>query len=267
MVDNFGLVEEKILRFSGEGEFYMVLILKRRKDTKGTMVEGVNEDNRLIKHFFVYDKEYLWRKKDAIKSLCEQNNARAYILPQRRSCRQVLWALHDKVSDTLRNGTMNTHFDHLIRSCVAGCHETAARSHKRWVIDIDGEDPKTLEVVKAHWEAKHPGDKQPVMFEAGVFVDFLKWMLREALVPTIGGERSPGAESFMPSLNCVYAESDITVLPTPHGFHIVTPPFNRDKKALVKYLGGDFLPQDWIKPDAMAMLFAPDSILPSNPFS
>lgn len=45
------------------------------------MVEGVNEDNRLIKHYFVYDKEYLEQKKDAIMALCEQNNARAYIVP------------------------------------------------------------------------------------------------------------------------------------------------------------------------------------------
>ena len=58
-IDNFEIAKSNLLRFDGEGEFYMVLVLKRRKDTKGKMAEGVNEDNRLIKHYFVYDKEYL----------------------------------------------------------------------------------------------------------------------------------------------------------------------------------------------------------------
>ena len=76
-IDNVEIAKSNLLRFDGEGEFYMVLVLKRRKDAKGKMAEGVNEDNRLIKHYFVYDKEYLEKKRDAIKALCEQNNARA----------------------------------------------------------------------------------------------------------------------------------------------------------------------------------------------
>ena len=143
-IDNFRVTEHNLLRFDEEGEFYMILVLKRRKDTKGKSGDGVTEENRLIKHFFVYDKEYFRKKEDAIKVLCEQNNARAYILPQRRSCRLVLWALHDKVSSTLKDGGMNVHFDHLIRSSVAGMHDTAEKCHKRWVIDIDSDDEATF---------------------------------------------------------------------------------------------------------------------------
>ena len=263
MIDNFEQVYNNVLKFSGEGVFYMVLILKRRKDTKGKMAEGVNEDNRLIKHFFVYDREYLERKREAIKFLCEQNDARAYILPQRRSCRKVLWALHDKVSDTLKNGAMNTHFDHLIRSSVAGCHEVENNSHKRWVIDIDADDPMTQDICKAYWECNHPGEAQPVMFEVAVIADYLKLMLREALVLKYG-ERPASAKAFMPDINGSYVESDICVLPTPHGYHVVTPPFNRGEKKLCAYLGGHFLMQEWIKPDAMALLYAPDSIAKNN---
>ena len=61
MIDNFDIVRDNILQFGREGEFYMILVLRRRKDVKGKVVEGVNEDNRLIKHFFVYDKEYFNR--------------------------------------------------------------------------------------------------------------------------------------------------------------------------------------------------------------
>ena len=66
-IDNFKIVYDNLLKFDCEGEFYLALILKRRKDTKGNMVEGVNEDNRLIKHY----KEK--SKKDAESSVRHMN--------------------------------------------------------------------------------------------------------------------------------------------------------------------------------------------------
>lgn len=253
-IDNFQIANDNLLQFSDEGEFYMVLVLKRRKDTKGKMAEGVNEDNRLIKHYFVYDKEYLEKKKEAIKTLCEQNNARAYILPQRRSCRLVLWGLHDKVSDTLKKGSMNVHFDHLIRTCVAGLHETAEKWHKRWVIDIDEDDADTFNIAKA-WRNKH---NCPVSdsFVVRHFAEWLVYKISSALTLNYGN-RSNEALQFMPKVGHNYNEQDITVLETPHGFHIVTPPFNRDEKAMEKFFGIGCPKSEWIKPDAMALLFAP----------
>lgn len=260
-IDNFEIAKSNLLRFDGEGEFYMVLVLKRRKDTKGKMAEGVNEDNRLIKHYFVYDKEYLEKKREAIKALCEQNNARAYLLPQRRSCRLALWGLHDKVSETLKCGSMNVHFDHLIRSCVAGLHETAEKWHKRWVIDIDADDAETFITAKA-WRDKH---SSPVSdnFVIREYSEWLAYKFRSALVAK-SGARLEEACQFMPKAGHEYKDEDVTMLETPHGFHIVTPPFNRDKKAMEAYFGVGCPKSDWIKPDAMALLYAPMNIVESK---
>ena len=194
-IDNFKLVEDSLLRFDNEGEFYMALVLKRRKDTKGRMAEGVNEDNRLIKHYFIYDKDYLEKKKESIKVLCEQNNARAYLLPQRRSCGLVLWSLHDKVSETLKCGSMNVHFDHLIRSCVAGLHETSEKWHKRWVIDID-EDDKVVFERATKWREKHHGIT-PDAFVVRAYAFWVAYKLRSALV-IHSGNRFENAVKFMP---------------------------------------------------------------------
>ena len=256
-IDNFSLVRDNILRFGKDGEFYMVLVLKRRKDTKGEMAEGVNEDNRLIKHYFVYDKEYLDKKANAIMTLCEQNNARAYILPQRRSCRLVLWSLHNKVSDTLKNGAMNVHFDHLIRSCVAGMHETEEKWHKRWVIDIDADDEQTFKNAIA-WRERH---FNPVSdnFVVREYTSWIAYKIQRALVLKFGN-RTEEEKEFMPKVGGNYVQEDITFLKTPHGFHIVTPPFNRDKKAMGKYFGIGCPMSEWIKPDAMALLYAPATI-------
>jgi hypothetical protein len=73
------------------------------------------------------------------------------------------------------------------------------------------------------------------------------------------GNRREEAKEFMLEINGNYNDKDITVLPTPHGFHVVTPPFNREEKAMKKYFGFA-IPSSWIKPDAMAMLYAPDTI-------
>lgn len=253
-IDNFDEVEDSILRFDRDGEFYMVLVLKRRKDTKGEMVEGVNEDNRLIKHYFVYDKEYLERKKESIRALCIQNHARAYILPQRRSCRLVLWSLHDKVSGTLKNGSMNVHFDHLIRTCVAGMHETEEKWHKRWVIDIDSDDADTLALARA-WKEEH---FNPVSdsFVVREYASWIAYKIRTALVKKYG-KRPDDVLKFMPKTVSNYTDEDIVFLPTPHGIHIVTPPFNRDPKAMEEYFGVGCPSTKWIKPDALALLFSP----------
>lgn len=259
MIDNFNIVRDNLLRFDREGEFYMLLVLRRRKDVKGKVVEGVNEDNRLIKHYFVYDAEYFEKKRNAIIALCDQNNARAYILPQRRSCGLVLWSLHDTVSDTLRRGSMNIHFDHLIRSSVAGIHEVPpdCRHYKRWVIDIDADDFFTKRIVE-RWKGSEiaQGDVHTACKE---YAEWLSMMLRIAL--SLPPEDRPNdAKAFMPNLKTRFNASDITLLPTPHGFHIVTPPFNRTPIEKEKYFGAGCPRADWIKPDAMALLYAPDAI-------
>lgn len=281
MIDNFEIVRDNLLKFDKQGEFYMILVLRRRKDVKGKVVEGVNEDNRLIKHFFVYDKEYFDRKKDAIVALCNQNNARAYILPQRRSHDIVMWALHNKTGEVLKSGAKNTHFDHLIRSCVAGIHEVPpdARWHKRWVIDIDADD-ETIEKMAVEFTHKQ-------RLAVAALSKFIRDKIIMALVSIrklSGYENLPQfrkyypkevveyadthldydfrpkeATDYMPDSNSNYTVSDITLLDTPHGFHIVTPPFNKEEKAMKKYFGFA-IPGSWIKPDAMALLYAPDTI-------
>ena len=72
--------------------------------------------------------------------------------------------------------------------------------------------------------------------------------------------RHEDAREYMPRIGGLYKNEDISLLPTPHGFHIVTPPFNRDKKAMEKYFGVGSPKSEWIKPDAMALLYAPATI-------
>ena len=214
----------------------------------------------------MYDEDYLARKMETIRDLCTQNNARAYILPQRRTCRQVLWGLHDKVSETLKQGAMNVHFDHLIRSCVAGMHEVPPRKkwHKRWVIDIDCDDIDTIEHAQELWNLRviEPSDIESTN-SSTICEHMVSMIVNKLRAALVRGNHELCAyredvSRFMPTVTECYAEKDIVSLKTPHGWHIVTPPFNRDPKAMKEYFGGEGLKSEWIKPDAMTLLYAPE---------
>lgn len=219
VIDNFNIIYNRLLGFDKPGDFYLILILKRRKDFK-EVVDGVNEDNRMIKHYFVYSVDYLKQKEAAIKRLCEDNDARAYILPQRRFCPLVMRQLAAKCIAMI--DSVNTHFDHLIRSVVAGCHnvDPARKNLKRWVVDIDIEN---LEVKTR---------------------DCLDSFVKDVV------ESISDVIKMFKSGN----PNDIIVVPTTHGAHIITPPFNRGPD-VAKTIFRKGFDASCIKEDAMALLY------------
>lgn len=277
-LDNTELVREKLLKYDHKGDFYFAMVLKRRKDTKGKMLEGVNEDNRLIKHYFFYDLDYFDKKIESVKRLCDDNDARAYLLPQRRNDLTILCALHEKTGELIDERAKNAikllfeavsqknnllqiaqsileegelscadrdylknmlsirrkemdgeifgqgiHFDHLIRSCVAGCHLS---DRKRWVIDLDHDSE----------ELKNLSDSE-----------FDSYVLK--VIDKITEIRS----RFGQNVNC-----DTVIVPTPHGKHIVTEPFNKSAINAQK-MSGNSLPYwkpDWLKEDAMTLIYS-----------
>lgn len=246
-IDNFEIVENNILQFDNVGEFYTVLVLKRKKD------KNEEEAHFGVKHFFLYMKSDLNKIEGEIKSLCDLNTARAYILPQRRSTRLVLWSLHDNISDLLKKQNFDFKMNHLIRTSVAGMHNTENKSHKRWVLDIDANDEVTF-LRACKWREVHSNPTSDA-FVVREYVSWIVYKLRLALVNNFC-VRTEDVEDFMPKPGA-YKEDDIFFVPTPHGFHIVTPPFNRDMDAISKYFGIGHPLAEWIKPDAMALLYAP----------
>lgn len=249
-VDNFDIIKDHLFTPPlGEGEFFLVLVLRRRKDVAGSMSSGVNEDNRLLHHYFVYEKEYLTRKKQAIVDLCDNNNARAYILPQRRDSQLVLWGLLAKVTDALKHNIKTVRFDHMIRTSIAGMHETAHRSHNRWVLDLDKDDAIVRDRIE-HLGIDHEGEECPF----DTYVRFLETKFREAICSQ---ERSEEAQAYMPTVNATYSPTDVFSVPTPNGAHIITPPFNRDPNAMSTYFKSLQPWGEMIKADAMTLLYAP----------
>lgn len=129
MIDNLYQIKS-MLNFEKEGDFYMLYILKRKKDQ--TTDKSNHQSVRTIKTYCVESVEYLEKRYDEIKELCEMFKARAYIHVQKQSHHDVSLNMLVALAERIRNG--QHHQQHLFDS-VVGQLKTL---EKRWIIDIDG---------------------------------------------------------------------------------------------------------------------------------
>lgn len=143
-VDNFGLIDEfGLLDFREPGDIYVFHALKREKDMKeaGTIHKGDagGDAHRLVRTWYVDSMEYYERNVEFMKKLCDDNDARLYMIPQVRNrlvCRRLL--LH-KIVDLLDDP--NVRDDNIVRSSICGCHQSR---NKLWVLDVDFDDKHVI---------------------------------------------------------------------------------------------------------------------------
>lgn len=129
MIDNIQLIK-LLLNFENEGDFYMLYVFKRKKDQP----EGERDNHqsvRTIKTYCVDSIEYLEKRYDEIKKLCELFGARAYIHVQKQNHNDVSLDMMVSLAERIKNGVKNQKglFD-----SVVGQMKT---NEKRWIIDID----------------------------------------------------------------------------------------------------------------------------------
>jgi hypothetical protein len=129
MIDNLNIIKT-LLNFEKEGDFYMLYVFKRKKDQP----EGERDNHqsvRTIKTYCVDSVQYLEKRYDEIKQLCEIFNARAYIHVQKQNHSDVSLDMMVSLAERIKNGVKNQKglFD-----SVVGQIKT---NEKRWVIDID----------------------------------------------------------------------------------------------------------------------------------
>ena len=129
MIDNLSQIK-KLLNFDNEGDFYMLYVFKRKKDQH----EGERDNHqsvRTIKTYCVSSIEYLDKRYDEIKQLCEMFKARAYIHVQKQNHRDVSLNMMVALAQRIQDGNLRQ--QHLFDSVVG-----QLKTHeKRWIIDID----------------------------------------------------------------------------------------------------------------------------------
>lgn len=161
---------------------YDIHVLRRVKDCKalGKKV-GANECTRLLRTYEIKSLEAFDEKAEAIKELCQTNNARAYLLLQVRDSRDYQFNLGINLLTCMAKKNYGLKAEHLARTSFCEMHTSR---NKVWMLDIDNDELY------------------------GWTKDEIYKLLKENLQ------------------SCGKNPNDVYEVPTVHGFHIITPPFN-----------------------------------------
>jgi hypothetical protein len=136
MINNIEIIKP-LLNFTEEGDFYMLYIFKRKKDQPEWERDN-HQSVRTIKTYCVDNLEYLDKRYDEIKQLCEMFKARAYIHIQKQNHKDVSLEMMMALAQKIRDGQ---HIQKNLFDSVVGQLKT---NEKRWIIDIDTKDTNEL---------------------------------------------------------------------------------------------------------------------------
>jgi hypothetical protein len=126
-----------LLNFEKKGDFYMLYVFKRKKDQPENERDN-HQSVRTIKTYCIESVDHLERRWDEIIQLCEMFKARAYIHVQKQNHFDVSLNMMVALAQKIQDGNHNQKglFD-----SVVGQIKT---QEKRWIVDIDTKDFKTL---------------------------------------------------------------------------------------------------------------------------
>lgn len=178
MIDNLEKIKP-LLNFETEGDFYMLYVLKRKKDQP----EGERDNHqsvRTIKSYCIESVEHLEKRYEEIKHLCEMFKARAYIHVQKQNHKDVSLEMLVDLAQRIKNGQ---HKQQNLFDSVVGQLKT---QEKRWIVDIDtdgGVPPMMMAFIE--YECK---PITTIEFDdAGLPIGYLVGPKIEAIIPTKNG--------------------------------------------------------------------------------
>ena len=119
----FNLLESK-------EDFYYVQVIQRKKD-------GHPKSERIVKNFYIYNKEDFLKKKDHIIDLCTRHNARAYFWINPRNSRKIALECIKSYADLVAQGDCTKGYKVWDKKCGAN---PAPSYDRRWIVDIDSKD-------------------------------------------------------------------------------------------------------------------------------
>jgi len=152
MIDNLELIKP-LLNFESEGDFYMLYVLKRKKDQPEEERDN-HQSVRTIRSYCISSVDQLERKYEEIKMLCETFKAGAYIHVQKQNHKDVALNMMIALAERIRNGQ---HEQQNLFDSVVGQLKTY---ENRWIVDIDTKDENViLKIMKIVNSVRPEGNK------------------------------------------------------------------------------------------------------------
>jgi hypothetical protein len=184
MIDNKEQIKS-LLNFSEPGDFYMLYVLKRKKDQP--VGERDNHQSvRTIRTYCIKSTEQLDKRWEEIVMMCEMFKARAYIHVQKQNHRDVSLNMMVALAQRIQDGNLE---QQSLFDSVVGQIKT---QEKRWIVDIDCTD----------WHA---------VTEVSQFINWLRPAGEkvEAVIPTRNGYHLITAKFDVKTFSEQYPDIDI----------------------------------------------------------
>jgi hypothetical protein len=147
MIDNINLIKP-LLNFSDEGDFYQLFVLLRKKDQ--TTDKANHQSVRTIKSYCITSLEYLDKRYDEVKMLCEVFKARAYIHVSKQNHKDVGMNMITEIVTRIQSGQLN---QKNVFDSVVGQLKTL---EKRWIVDIDDKSIEEVQRVSLFIDGLRP---------------------------------------------------------------------------------------------------------------
>jgi hypothetical protein len=176
MIDNIEFIKP-LLTFDNEGDFYQLFVLLRKKDQ---VTDKANHQSvRTIKSYCITSHEYLDKRYDEIKMLCEVFKARAYIHVAKQNHNDVGMNMITEIVTRIQSGQIN---QKNVFDSVVGQIKT---QEKRWIVDIDEKEISPLMI--AHIEYACRPFTEVTFDAAGMPTGYSVGPKIEAIIPTKNG--------------------------------------------------------------------------------
>lgn len=202
MINNKELIKP-LLNFDDEGDFYFLMVLKRKKDFP-ELEQKNHQSVRTIKTYCIDSVDYLEKRWEEIVGLCELFGARAYIHVQKQNHKDVSLHLMELLCSRIRNVVHN---QKNIFDSIVGQLQT---KEKRWVVDVDKSDMDEIEFMDLVGGVVHTINNycQPILSRGEIHTMQLdgSFEITQDIVSKI-----------------------ITTIPTKNGVHLITKPFHLDE--------------------------------------
>jgi hypothetical protein len=139
MINNIEIIKP-LLTFDNEGDFYQLFVFLRKKDQ--TTDKANHQSVRTIKSYCITSHEYLDKRYEEIKMLCEVFKARAYIHVTKQNHKDVALNMITEIVNRIQSGQINQ--QHVFDS-VVGQIKT---QEKRWIVDVDTKSIHDLQNIQ-----------------------------------------------------------------------------------------------------------------------
>ena len=138
MVNNFELIKN-FVEFDSDDDFYILQILKRRRENPEMPTDTINIDN-----FYIKSKEDFDKYRERIIEICDRNRARAYFRLNRRSFKKIAHKTNLLIAGYLEQEDYRA----VPKAYLSACGQFNNEENKKWILDLDQEHLSIVDGVK-----------------------------------------------------------------------------------------------------------------------